>query len=110
MDRSNSIIYSPVVVLGGACGFGFGGIVVGTSFGTPVAVALKAPRNPPGRGSVLVVVFNFGLDENILPVKIEKYRVRSRYFLRGERTDLSGILEVSKTDCFCDLLLLGGKD
>lgn len=73
MDRSNSIIHSPVVVVGGACGFGFGfgGIVVGTSFGTPVAVALKAPRNPPGRGSVLVVVFNFGLDENILPVKIE---------------------------------------
>ena len=39
--------------------------MVGTVFGTPAEVALKAPR----RGSVLVVVvFNFGLEENILPV------------------------------------------
>ena len=39
--------------------------MVGTAFGTPAEVALKAPR----RGSVLVaVVFNFGLEENILPV------------------------------------------
>jgi hypothetical protein len=59
------IIYSPLGVVKGSCGFGFGGIEVGTVFGTPVEVALKAPR----RGSVLVVVvFNFGLEENILPV------------------------------------------
>ena len=43
--------------------------MVGTVFGTPAEVALKAPR----RGSVLVVaVFNFGLEENILPVEFFK--------------------------------------
>lgn len=69
MDRLKLIIHSPLVGEG-SCGFGFGGIVVETFFGTPVGVALKAPRNPPSRGSVLVVVFNFGSDENILPVEI----------------------------------------
>jgi hypothetical protein len=69
MNRSNLIIYKPLGVAEGSCGFSFGGIEVGTFFGTPAEVALKAPRNPPGRGSVLVVVvFNFGLEENILPV------------------------------------------
>lgn len=45
-----------------------GGMVLGTGFGAPLAVALKAPRIGPVRGSVLVVVFNFGLEENILPI------------------------------------------
>jgi hypothetical protein len=70
VDRLNLITNAPLAVVEGTCGFGFGGIVVGTLFGTPLGVALKAPRNPPGRGSVLVVVFNFGLEENILPVEI----------------------------------------
>lgn len=47
-------------------GVGLGGMVFGTAFGTPLAVALKAPRE---RGSVLVVVFNLGSDENIRPEK-----------------------------------------
>ena len=60
------LIYSPLGDVEGSCGFGFGGIVVGTVFGTPAEVALKAPR----RGSVLVVVvFSFGLEENILPIE-----------------------------------------
>ena len=60
------IIDSPPGVVEGSCGFGFAGIMVGVVFGTPAEVALKAPR----RGSVLVVaVFNFGLEENILPVE-----------------------------------------
>lgn len=49
-------------------GDGLGGIVLGTGFGAPLGVALKAPRIGPLRGSVFVVVFNFGLEENILPV------------------------------------------
>jgi hypothetical protein len=68
----NLILNSPLGVVEGCCGFSFGGIVVGTVFGTPAEVALKAPRNSPRRGSVLVaVVFNFGLEENILPVEIK---------------------------------------
>jgi hypothetical protein len=52
--------------------------VVGTVFRTPAEVALKAPR----RGSVLVVVvFNFGLEENILPVKKKtlKFKIANSY-------------------------------
>ena len=74
------IIYSPLgVVVEGSCGFTFGGIVVGTAFGTPAEVALKAPR----RGSVLVaVVFNFGLEENILPEVFLKRKRKQEKTLR----------------------------
>ena len=106
----NLIICSPLgVVVEGSCGFGFGGIVVGTDFGTPAEVALKAPR----RGSVLVVVvFNFGLEENILPVDFFQ---KKKKFLSSKskiftETNLSGIPEVSKMGCLCDLLGVGGKD
>lgn len=51
-------------------GAGFGGRVVGTCFGAPLGVALKAPRTALVRGSVRVVVFNLGFDENIRPTKI----------------------------------------
>jgi hypothetical protein len=68
------IIYSPLgAVVEGSCEFTFGGIVIGAVFGTPAEVALKAPR----RGSVLVVVvFNFGLEENILPVNLFIFKTK----------------------------------
>jgi len=46
-------------------GLGLKGAGDGTGLGTPVEVALKAPR------AVRSSVFNFGLDENIRPIRQE---------------------------------------